>query len=101
MDARWLIRLTGISPNNNVTSNQTKKDKPCSANVMKSLRPRLSAKLWTPRGGAASDSGVSRAFIVATLNAILNAERRAEAVTRPHSPYVPQMYDGFGKPIKQ
>lgn len=50
---------------------------------------------------AASDSGVSRAFIVATLDAILNAERRAEAVTRPHSAYVPQMYDGFGKPIKQ
>jgi hypothetical protein len=50
---------------------------------------------------AASHAGVSRAFIVSTLEAILNAERRAEAVTRPHSAYVPQMYDGFGKPIKQ
>jgi hypothetical protein len=50
---------------------------------------------------AASHAGVSRAIIVSTLEAILNAERRAEAVTTPHIAYLIPKFDGFGRPIKQ
>jgi hypothetical protein len=49
---------------------------------------------------AASRAGVSRAFIVSTLEAILNAERYAEAVTTPHSAYLIPKFDGFGRPTK-
>jgi hypothetical protein len=44
-------------------------------------------------------AGLSARTIAAAFQARADAERQRDALTRPHNGYLPQVFDGFGKPI--
>jgi hypothetical protein len=47
----------------------------------------------------AREAGMSARTIAAAFQARADAERQRDAVTRRHNGYLPQVFDGFGKPI--
>jgi len=49
----------------------------------------------------ARESGMSARAIAAAFQSRADAERQRDAVTRPHSGFIPQQYDGFGRPIRR
>ena len=47
----------------------------------------------------AREAGMTARAIAAAFQARADAERQRDALTRPHNGYLPQVFDGFGRPI--